>query len=130
MLTFSLTVTDTGGLTDTDTTTVTVSATANAAPTANAGAPQTVNPSSSVTLDGSASSDPDDDPLTYGWTQIGGTTVTLSGATTVSPTFTAPGSSGVLTFSLTVTDTGNLTDTDITTVTVAGYHIYLPLALK
>ncbi len=114
VLTFTLTVTDTGGLTDTASTIVTI----NAAPTADAGAPQTVNPGDGVTLDGSASSDPNGDPLTYQWTQIGGTTVTLSGATTVSPAFTAPAASGVLTFTLTVTDTGGLTDTATTTVTV------------
>ena len=60
-------------------------------PVANAGLDQTVMSSSTVTLDGSASYDPDGDlPLAYGWTQSGGTAVTLSNATAVSPTFTAP----------------------------------------
>ncbi len=127
MLIFTLTVTDTGGLTDTATTTVTVP---NIAPTADAGAPQTVNPGDSVTLDGSASSDPNGDPLTYHWTQTGGVTVMLSDATSISPTFTAPAASGMLTFTLTVTDTGGLTDTTTTTVTVKKYCIYLPLVLK
>ena len=103
----------------------------NAPPTADAGAPQTVNPGGGVTLDGSASSDPNGDSLTFGWRQTGGVTAFLSGATTVSPTFTAPITPGtVLTFSLTVTDTGGLTDTASTTVTVEEYRIYLPLVLK
>jgi hypothetical protein len=83
----------------------------NTAPMANAGTDQSVGVGASVTLDGSGSSDPDGHtPLTYGWTQTGGPAVTLSSATAVSPTFTAPGSPTVLTFSLTVTDSFGLAD--------------------
>ena len=59
-------------------------------PTANAGMDQTVNENSSVTLNGAASSDPDSDTLTYAWTQVSGPTVSLSGANTANPGFTAP----------------------------------------
>ena len=103
----------------------------NAPPTADAGIPQRVDPGDTVTLDGSASGDPNGDALTYRWVQTGGVTVALSDAMAVSPTFTAPITAGmVLTFSLTVTDTGNSTDTAITTVTVEKYRLYLPLVLK
>ncbi|MFH2013176.1 MAG: choice-of-anchor D domain-containing protein, partial [Pseudomonadota bacterium] len=47
-------------------------------PTANAGLDRTVSVNSPITLDGSNSSDPDGDPLTYQWTQTAGPTVSLS----------------------------------------------------
>jgi hypothetical protein len=83
-----------------------------------------------ATLDGSGSSDPDGDTLTYSWMQSGGISVTLSSSTAISPTFVAPTSTGVLTFALTVTDSFGLADTDIVTVTVAQYRVNLPLALR
>jgi uncharacterized repeat protein (TIGR01451 family) len=78
----------------------------NAAPIADAGDDQTVPVNSTVILDGSGSSDPDNHlPLSYGWRQIGGEPATLlDDATSPSPTFTAPGSDAVLTFTLVVTD--------------------------
>ncbi|NLD36638.1 MAG: hypothetical protein GX654_07205, partial [Desulfatiglans sp.] len=88
-LTFSLTVTDTQGLQSTDSVNINVTW-VNAAPTANAGPDQTKAEGLVVTLNGSGSSDPDGSTLTYLWTQTGGTAVTLSSATTVQPSFTAP----------------------------------------
>jgi hypothetical protein len=67
--------------------------TANQAPIADAGPEQTgITPSSIVALNGSASSDPDDDPITYSWTFLfrpAGSAAALTGANTVAPTFVA-----------------------------------------
>ncbi|OEU79872.1 MAG: hypothetical protein BA865_12325, partial [Desulfobacterales bacterium S5133MH4] len=64
---------------------------ANQEPTSDAGEDQTVKAGDTVTLNGSNSSDPDYGIPLYEWTQTDeGTSVTLSDATAVKPTFTAP----------------------------------------
>jgi len=60
----------------------------NKVPIANAGADQTINEGVTATLDGTVSSDPDNDVLTYLWTAPAG--ITLSSTTVAKPTFTAP----------------------------------------
>ena len=60
----------------------------NDAPVAEAGPDQTVAEGATVTLDGSASSDPENSPLTFAWSAPPG--VTLDDATAIRPTFTAP----------------------------------------
>ncbi len=113
--TFRLTVSD-GSLTGADTVNVTVIQ-PNRAPVANAGADQTVSVGTLVTLNGSSSSDPDGNPLTYAWTQTTGTPVTLANAATALPTFT-PTATGTYTFDLTVGDGSALTSTDTVVITV------------
>ena len=81
-----------------------------------------------VTLDGTLSSDPNGDTLTYTWAQTGGNPVTLSDVNAVMPTFTAPTvsnaqGSSTLTFNLTVSD-GELQDTKNVDITVS--HRNLP----
>ncbi|MCA8956541.1 MAG: hypothetical protein KDC87_10740 [Planctomycetes bacterium] len=114
-LTFELTVTD-GTTASVDTVTITVNAD-NDAPTADAGAPQTVTEGALVALDGTGSSDPEGQPLTYIWSQISGPTVVLSDETVASPTFTAPDllANTDLTFQLTVSDGS---DVSVATVTI------------
>lgn len=85
-------------------------------PIAAAGVDQTINENAAVMLTAADSSDPDGDTLTHAWVQVGSPTVTISGANTASPTFTAPfvSAGGVsLTFQLTVNDGygGTATDT-------------------
>lgn len=88
----------------------------NQAPIADAGTDQLqVVPGSSVTLNGSGSSDPDNDALTYLWMQLSGPTVTLSDPSSPTPTFVAPGGTGgaPLIFQLVVNDgtTSSVADT-------------------
>ena len=78
----------------------------NVAPVALAGAGQSVLTGSVVTLDGSASSDVNNDTLTYKWTLVAvpaGSAATLTGATSAKPTFTAD-LSGTYVASLQVND--------------------------
>ena len=93
----------------------------NVAPIANAGADQSAVVNAAVQLNGSGSNDPDNHtPLQYRWTQVGGSAVTLSSNTTVSPTFTTPSTPAVLTFQLVITDAFGLAsapDTVVITVT-------------
>lgn len=98
-------------------------------PVANAGADQAVNEEQSVTLDGTGSSDPDLDILTYAWTQNGGTTVSLSDATASQPTFEAPTvaiGGGTLGFTLTATANG-ISATDAVSITVVNIN-HTPVA--
>ena len=95
----------------------------NHAPVASAVSDESATVGDMVTLDGSGSSDPDGDSITYAWTQSDSTgiSVTLSDATAASPTFTAPTvdtSGTVITFQLTVTDQNNSADTADVAVTI------------
>jgi len=67
-----------------------ISFTPNKVPVANAGGDMVVDENSAVLLDGSASSDPDGDSITFLWEQVQGTTVELVNADTMSATFVAP----------------------------------------
>lgn len=87
----------------------------NVAPVANAGTLQNVTVGTVVTLNGGASSDANNDPLTYSWTLTSVpafSAATLSGASTVAPTFTAD-MAGTYVASLTVND-GKVNSTSAT----------------
>jgi uncharacterized repeat protein (TIGR01451 family) len=77
----------------------------NVPPVADAGPDRDISVGAVVVLDGSGSHDPDGHyPLAYRWTQSGGLEVVLDDPHVVSPTFTAPDTATVLTFTLAVTD--------------------------
>lgn len=91
---------------------------ANRAPIANAGMNQSVTVGAKVTLNGSGSSDPDNNPITYVWTMTGKPTnsaANLSNSSIVNPSFTAD-LAGDYTIQLVVND-GKL-NSAISTVTV------------
>jgi hypothetical protein len=107
-------------------------------PIAVAGPDQDVLPLESVVLDGSNSIDPDGHlPLTYAWEQISGPSVTLSNSHVVSPTFTAPLSPSVLSFTLVVTDSLGLSSQPDTVVVKvmdisipSSNRLYLPMVVS
>ena len=87
----SLMVSD-GLLSSPVTTTTVTAAVANSAPVANAGAAQSVTTGAVVTLNGTGSTDANNDTLTYRWTLASkptSSTAALSSVTAASPTFTA-----------------------------------------
>jgi len=90
----------------------------NLSPTANAGPDQNVLTNANVTLNGSGT-DPEGAPITYLWSQIAGTTVALSSTTGASVTFTAPATTGSLTFQL-LTNDGTQSGTADTVVINVG----------
>lgn len=89
-------------------------------PVANAGADQSVVQRTTVRLDGAASTDPDGAITGVRWLQVAGPAVTLSGGTTLSPTFVAPRvqEPTTLTFELTVTDNDGVSSSDRVDVNV------------
>ena len=123
VLSFELTVSDGTHTSDPDLVNVTVT-NVNHPPVASASASAAVSETSPVTLDGSLSFDPDSDPLTYYWVQTAGPVVSLTGADTVRPSFTAPlvsPAGDTLTFELTVSD-GNASATDDVSVFVENVN--------
>lgn len=89
--TYSVILTVNDGNVDSTVSVVTVTASAaNSAPVANAGLPQNVALSTTVTLDGTGSSDANNDFITYKWTLItkpAGSIAQLVSATSAKPTF-------------------------------------------
>lgn len=89
--TFSLVVSNGSASSSAASVTITA-ATTNATPSARAGSAQSVLLNATVQLDGSASTDPDGNALTYRWSLIvkpAGSSATLSDATSPRPTFVA-----------------------------------------
>ena len=95
----------------------------NTPPIADAGSGQTVEWTAGVTvigLDGSGSSDPEDDPLTFEWSIVGapaGSSATLDDAGTSSPSLNAD-ALGTYTIELSVDDGNGESDTDTVAIDV------------
>jgi len=108
---FELSVTDNGGLSAKDTVQIIVNAATNGnrPPVANAGPDQTITlPTNTVNLDGSSSSDPDNNITTYAWRKIAGpATFTIANANAVQ-TQVNNLVQGTYQFELKVTDAGGL----------------------
>ena len=122
-LTFQLTVEDFGGLSSTDTCAVNVS---RARPTADAGPDQIVDEGIAVTLDGTNSTDPNGDAVSYLWEQTDGPAVALLNTAEGKATFTAPdvGPDGAsLSFRLTAFDSTGLESEDTCIVNVSWVNI-------
>jgi hypothetical protein len=94
----------------------------NAAPVADAGPNQVLPGAQTVTLNGSASYDPDGDPITFQWVQEAGPGVTLSAPTAAITTFSAAAGQNY-SFRLTVKDpygAQGIARTSVTTGTPAA----------
>ncbi len=91
----------------------------NRPPIAVAGNDQSLFGGNMATLNGSASSDPEGDPLTFSWTQTAGQSVTLTDASTSTAHFAAPDvtTATTLVFQLTVSD-GRASNQASTSVTI------------
>jgi PKD domain len=96
-------------------------AAANQPPDADPGGPYTAHANETILLDGSGSSDPDGDAITYGW-DLNNDGI-FSDSSAQKPTFTVGSFAVGTVFSvcLRVTDSGGLSDTRCTTITVVGY---------
>jgi hypothetical protein len=118
---FELKVTDNDGLSSKDTVQLTVNPfiPGNRPPVANTGIDQTITlPANTTTLDGSASTDPDNNITSYAWTKISGpASFNISNANAVQTQVTSL-IEGVYLFELKVTDAGGLFSRDTTKINV------------
>lgn len=121
--TLELMVTDNRNGTGKDTMVLTV----NAPPVANAGTDVSITgTSANIQLNGTASSDPEGNALSYEWSIISGTGATLNNATTATPSFVTS-TEGIYSIKLKVTDQYASFDLDTVNVVVAAANI-LPVA--
>jgi len=96
-----------------------IATTANKPPVANAGPDQTITlPASKANLNGSGSSDPDNNITNYEWTKISGpSTITVANANSIQ-TIVSQLVAGTYAFELTVTDSYGLFSKDTSTIVV------------
>lgn len=102
----------------------------NQPPIADAGSNQAGEQSYEIALDGSASQDPDGDPLKYSWSFVSkpdGSTAALSDPSAIAPTFT-PDKSGIYVLQLVLND--HFTDSDPVTVTITATPVKSRIAIE
>lgn len=126
-ITFELSVLDGFGGKASDITQVFVGKTTVSLLKPNAGPDQTVPKNTLVNLDGTESSAPNGEKLTFAWTQTFGEQVLLGGEDTPTPSFTAPdiknGEIKILIFKLTISADGLGSATDLVSIRVTtGNH--------
>ena len=118
---FELKVTDNEGVSARDTVMITVDSavTSNHPPVACAGADRTIAlPTDTVTLDGSCSTDPDNNISSYLWTKVAGPASVTMGNANAATILVSNLTEGVYQFELKVTDAGGLFSKDTVQVTV------------
>jgi uncharacterized protein YkwD len=91
----------------------------NQSPRADAGPDLTVETGAAVAVQGTGS-DPDGAIVSWSWTRVSGTAVSLSGASTQRVRFTAPSSAGEIRLRLTVVDDDGSSDSDDVVIAVAA----------
>ncbi|MBI5359086.1 MAG: DUF2341 domain-containing protein [Planctomycetes bacterium] len=123
---FSLTV-NSGAITAIpDTILVTVN---NLPPCADTGADSMLFNGPNIYLDGTKSSDPNEETLTYEWEQLSGTKITLNDANTAAPYFSSANLTGNLEFRLTVTDPAGQTANDTVLLAFSSTTNSAPVAI-
>lgn len=100
------------------------------APIINAGDGQTVASGAAVTLSGTSSAAYDVALPTFAWTLVSGPAATLSNGTTLTPSYTAPSTSGTEVWRLTATDSANNSSTDTVSIVVGSAAANTPLVLS
>jgi len=120
-VTMTCTVSD-GILSSSDSMNLTIKNTLSLDIVADAGINRIVNENVKINLDASKSFDPENQKLSYEWTQVSGETVVLSSTTNIAPSFTSPtvknNETKVLIFELRVYDNNGREDLDSVTITV------------
>jgi tetratricopeptide (TPR) repeat protein len=115
ILKFSLTVKDDKGMSSLPVTVDITVKNVNHPPVANAGYDRVVNAGKIVYLDASESNDPDNDPITFSWTQKTGPDVTINGSKENMASFITPSNikqDTEIIFNVIVTDSKNASNSD------------------
>jgi hypothetical protein len=96
----------------------------NTSPLAYAGSDRIIRlPISSVTISGASESDSDGTIVSRTWTKTAGPTASLMNENTLTPTFSGLGTSGIYTFTLTVTDDDGAVSSDDMQVAVQPAYV-------